>query len=76
MRGLAESPLGMRLFLAFMAGGLVTSVIDNMTVFWVVVMVVWGALHIVSPGHCPHCRKGVRFLADTCHHCGKSVREA
>lgn len=53
-----------------------TSVIDNMTVFWVVVMVVWGALHIVSPGHCPHCRKGVRFLADTCHHCGKSVREA
>lgn len=67
----------MRLFLAFMGAGIIVSVFPlGVAPFWIALLVIWAALHIISPGHCPHCRKGVRFLADTCHHCRKSVREA
>lgn len=65
----------MRFFLAFIASGIAVSVIDSMAVFWIVLLGTWGLLHVLSPGTCPHCRKGVKFMADTCHHCGKSVKE-
>lgn len=65
----------MRFFLACIAGGIAVNIIDSQAVFFIVLLGSWGALHIISPGHCPHCRKGVKFMADTCHHCGKPVKE-
>ena len=65
----------MRFFLAFIAAGAAVNIVDSQAVFFIVLLGCWGALHIISPGHCPHCRKGVKFMANTCHHCGKPVKE-
>lgn len=65
----------MRFFLAFIAAGAAVSIIDSMAVFWIVLLGTWITLHGISPGSCPHCRKGVKLMAGTCHHCGKAVKE-
>jgi hypothetical protein len=64
----------MRVFIAFMAGGAMMSVINSPLVFFLTMALTWVTLQIISPGWCPHCRKGVRLFAGTCHHCGKEVR--
>jgi predicted amidophosphoribosyltransferase len=63
----------MRFVISFFAAGMAVTVINSMAVFWLTLAGVWLVLNVVSPGTCPHCRKRVKFLASTCHHCGKAV---
>lgn len=60
-----------RFLIAAVAGSLVAAIWIPLGV--VVFFASWIALHILSPATCPRCRKGVRFMADTCHHCGSRV---
>lgn len=63
-----------RFLIAVLAGGLAYAATSWVPAFWIVFFGSWLALHIVSPGSCPHCGKGVRFMADVCHHCGRNVK--
>jgi len=61
-----------RFLIAAVAGALVAALWAPLGV--VVFFGAWGGLHYLSPGTCPRCKKGVRFMADTCHHCGSRVK--
>jgi hypothetical protein len=68
-----------RFLIALIAGGIVYGLVPGegvaVTLGVIVFLGAWVALHVISPGVCPHCGKRVKFLYDTCHHCGRRVKE-
>lgn len=65
-------------FAAAILGALVAQLSEPLgqgTAILTLIICVFAALTPEHVLYCPHCRKRVKAGADTCHHCGRDVRQ-